>query len=83
MITSLRSCKNNHLKNKLKLRPRLHEYVFIENDIVFNENATIVLRVQVVYVSLSDRFQPSFYTKTIKMIEYGKNQQKSIVCVLR
>ena len=33
--------------------------VFIENDIVFNENATFVLRLHVVFVLLSYRFQPS------------------------
>ena len=26
----------------IPLRPRLHEHVFIENDVVFNENAMIV-----------------------------------------
>ena len=33
--------------------PRLYEYVFIENDIVFNENATIVLHLHIVFISFS------------------------------
>ena len=32
-------------------RPRLHEYVFIENDMVFNGNAMIVLHLHIVFVS--------------------------------
>ena len=43
----------------LNTRPGLHENVFIENDIVFNEYATIVFRLHVVFVPLSYRFQPS------------------------
>ena len=39
------------------IRPRLHEYVFIENDIAFNENAMIVLqsthRFRIVFVLYS------------------------------
>ena len=31
----------------------LHEYVFIENDIVFNENAAIVLHLHIIYLSFS------------------------------
>ena len=60
------------------LRPHLHEYVFIENDIVFNENATIVSHLHIVFVSFS-----AVYTKTTKKIENGKNQRKSILCVSR
>ena len=33
------------------LRPSLHEYVFVESDIVFNENATIVLHLHIVITS--------------------------------
>ena len=39
--------------------PQLHEYVSIENVIVFNENAMIVLHVPIVFVLFSYRFQPS------------------------
>ena len=31
-----------------RVRPLLHEYVFIENDIVLNENSTIVLHLHIV-----------------------------------
>ena len=40
-------------------KARLHEYVFIKNDIVFNENPTIVLHPPIVFVSFSYRLQPS------------------------
>ena len=48
-LTSLNKTAN-------RLRPRLQEYVFIENDVVFNENATIVLHLQIVFVSFSCHF---------------------------
>ena len=41
------------LLSPLELRPHLHEYVFIENDIFFNENAKIVLYLNIVFVSFS------------------------------
>ena len=63
-----------------QLSPRLHEYVLIENDIVFNETAMIVLHLHIVFVSLS--FSVG-HTKTMKRIENGKNQRKFIVCVSR
>ena len=50
-----------------KLRPRLLEYVFIENDIVFNENATIVLYLHIVFIS----FQP-FIRKRWKRLKTVK-----------
>ena len=55
-------------------RPRVHEYVFIENDIVFNENATILLHPYIVFVS--------FHIVLIcphENDENGKNQRKSII----
>ena len=61
------------------LRPRLHEYVFIEKHIVFiekhivfNENATIVLHLHIVFVWFS-----AVHTETMKTIDNGKNQRKS------
>ena len=53
----------------MPLRPHLHEYVFIENDIISNENAMIVLHLHVVFVSFS-----VVCTKTMKTIESSKNQ---------
>ena len=38
---------------RVLLRPCLHEYVFIVNDHVFNENAKIVLHIQIVFVLFS------------------------------
>ena len=49
-------CKHGEGKN---LRPRLQEYVFIENDIVFKENATTVLHLHIVFVSFSYPLKPS------------------------
>ena len=47
------------MANQERSETRLHEYVFIENDIVFDENAAIVLHLHIVFVSFSYRFQPS------------------------
>ena len=58
------------IKNDIK-------YVSIKNDIIFNANAT-THRFRIVFISFS-----AVCTKTMKMIENGKNLQKSIVCVSR
>ena len=42
--------------SNISLRPRLHEYVFIEKDLVFNEKAKMVLHLHIVFVSFSYRF---------------------------
>ena len=39
----------------------LHEYVFIENEVIINENATTVLHLHIVFISFS-----AVYTKTMK-----------------
>ena len=47
------------------LRPRLHENVFIENNIVFNETTTIVLHLHIIFVS--------FYNKINRLHGNGEN----------
>ena len=70
--------KSSYVPSLVTLRPRLHEYLFIKNDIVFNGNATTVLHLHIVFVSLSYRFRIVFisfsavYTKTMKTIENVK-----------
>ena len=50
-----------------RLNGHLHKY--IENNIVFKENALIELHIHVVFISFS-----VVYTKTTKTIENGENQ---------
>ena len=71
------------VRTSLTLRPRLNKYVFIENDLAFNANATIVLQSSTHPVGIVSISFSVIYTKTIKTIENGKNQRKSIVCVSR
>ena len=52
------------------LSPRPHEYVLMENDIIFSENATIVLHLRIVFVSY--RFQPSI-RKRLKTVKTSGN----------
>ena len=52
-----------YLSPDLSLRPHLYGYVFMvfmENDIVFNENATIALHLHIASVSFSYRFHIVF-----------------------
>ena len=51
-----------------QLLPCLHKYVFIENDIVFNENATIVSHLHIVFHIVFMSFL-AFHTKMMKTIE--------------
>ena len=78
-------CFFNNMLNKTyvgqenrSFRPCLYEYVFVEKDIVSNENATFPVYLHIVFVSFS-----VVYTKTMKTIENGNNQRKSIVCMSR
>ena len=52
----------------MPFRPRLHEYVFIEND-------TTVLHLHIVFVSFSYRFQPSI-RKRWKLLKTVKTSEK-------
>ena len=56
------------------LRPRLHEYVFIENDIVFNENATILLHPHIVFISF---LYCSFWRPFSKVIVFSRCKVKT------
>ena len=51
-------------------RPRLYEYVFLKNDIVFNENAMIALHLRIAFVSFSycSRWRP--FSKVIVFIRF-------------
>ena len=60
------------LNSLSSLRARLHECVFNENDIVFNENTTVVLHLHKVFVSFSYRFQPST-RKRLKTVKTNGN----------
>ena len=77
------SLGSSHLKRHIHINlapvyTGLYEYVFIKNDIVFNENATIVLHLHIVFVSFSHRFRIVFisfspvFTKTMKTIDNCK-----------
>ena len=56
-------------------RPRLNKYVFVENDLVFNANATIVLHLHVLFLSFPYHFQPSTRkrSKRLKTVKTGVN----------
>ena len=45
--------KSGHRRLARSFRPCLREYLFIKNDIVFNENATIVMHLHIIFVSFS------------------------------
>ena len=88
--TNLLVCLENAYKGDRKINDSmlksqdktcLHKHIFIENDIVFNENTTIVLHLRNVFVSFFISFS-AVYTKT-ETIENGKSQRESIVCVSR
>ena len=55
----------------------LDEYVLVENDIVFNENATIVFHLHIVFVLITlDRFQKLLLSVVFVWMQ-GENAKKS------
>ena len=62
----------------MEQRPFLHEYVLVENDIVFNENASIVDRFQ--KLSLSVVFVWMQGENTKKSFGFDVNNMKTYSC---
>ena len=68
-----------------RLRPRLHEYIFIENNNVFNENATIVLHLHIVltsfsYCSLRRPFSKVIVFSRFHVDGFDENDMKIYLC---